>query len=199
MYIGCGQKKLKSPDLYIDYDTHVKEHFKYIDPEALQPLYACSFGKSCWKKFLETNMPNYSYRCKECDEEFEIFHGMTEKPSPCPNCKSEELKKLVSTVAFKVEGGSEKSECHAYTGRHRDLVKKRKGNKNYRDGHRKEVQRQEKIGLADWREEQKQKSAQNMFEKMREEGAKMTNEEKEKLKAEYGIKKGKTNANEIKF
>ena len=144
-------------------------------------------------------MPNYTYRCEDCKDQFECFHGMMENPPPCTSCKSEKIRKIITPVSFKVEGGSEKSEDHAYTGKHRGLVKKRKGNKNYRDGHRKEVNKQEKIGLQDYREEEKMKHSQNMFEKMREEGMKMTAEEKEQIKSEYGIKKGKTNAGEIKF
>jgi putative FmdB family regulatory protein len=144
-------------------------------------------------------MPNYNYRCRNCELEFESFHGMKEKSSPCPDCESEDLKKIIKTVSFKVVGGTETTANHGYTGKHRDLANKRKGNKNYRDGHRKEVSEQEKIGLQDWRAEQQMANAQEQFEKMREEGMKMTPEEKEKLKEEFGIKKGKTKATDIKF
>ena len=144
-------------------------------------------------------MPTYNYICLDCEDIFESFHSMSGSPEPCPSCQSANLKKVITTVAFKVQGGTESMANHGYTGRHRDLVKKRKGNKNYRDGHRSEVQTQEKMGLADWKAEQQMKSAQEQFEKMREEGMKMTTEEKEKLKEEYGIKRGKTKATDVKF
>ena len=134
-------------------------------------------------------MPTYDYRCLECNEIFEVIHGMNEKQDSCELCGSNKIKKLFNAVSFHVVGGTPKSSTHGYTGRHQDLVKRRKGNKDYRDGHRREIQQKEKIGLNSWREEQKMASAQSTFEKMRAEGAKMTKQEKEALKKEYGIKK----------
>lgn len=34
-------------------------------------------------------MPHYQYVCKRCGRELEIFHGMSERRSDCPECKTE--------------------------------------------------------------------------------------------------------------
>lgn len=31
-------------------------------------------------------MPKYSYRCKECDSQYEVWHGMTEEHDECDVC-----------------------------------------------------------------------------------------------------------------
>ena len=31
-------------------------------------------------------MPKYSYRCKDCDSQYEIWHGMTEEHCECNVC-----------------------------------------------------------------------------------------------------------------
>jgi putative FmdB family regulatory protein len=43
-------------------------------------------------------MPNYDYKCDECEEVFETFHGMSEIPEnlECPACKSEKVDKMIS-------------------------------------------------------------------------------------------------------
>lgn len=31
-------------------------------------------------------MPKYSYQCKECDSQYEVWHGMTEEHNECDVC-----------------------------------------------------------------------------------------------------------------
>ena len=31
-------------------------------------------------------MPRYTYQCKACKDEFEVFHGMSEKLESCKEC-----------------------------------------------------------------------------------------------------------------
>jgi len=136
-------------------------------------------------------MPILSYECEGCNHNFEHFHRkVNELLTVCPNCNKPSLKSIIpKSFNFKIPGGTETMSNHGYTGKHKKLVKQRKGNKDYRDGHRSEVQQQERIGLHDYRENEKLKTAQNEFEKMREAGMKMTKEEKEAIKEEFGINK----------
>lgn len=41
-------------------------------------------------------MPIFEYRCKKCNEVFEVLVRSSQKPE-CPNCKSKRLEKLIST------------------------------------------------------------------------------------------------------
>lgn len=41
-------------------------------------------------------MPIFEYRCKKCNEVFEVLVRGSQKPE-CPNCKSKRLEKLIST------------------------------------------------------------------------------------------------------
>lgn len=135
-------------------------------------------------------MPTYDYKCLECDSVFEARHGMNEKHENCDICGSSHIKKLFNAINFHVVGGTEKFGSHGYTGRHGDLVKRMKGDKKYRDGFRKEREQQERKGLAEWKAEQQMAQSQEIFQKMKAEGEKMTKAEKEQIKAEFGIKKG---------
>lgn len=135
-------------------------------------------------------MPTYDYRCLDCDEVFEVRHSMDDKCASCENCGGENVKKLFNAINFHVVGGTERFGTHGYTGRNQDLVKRMKGNKSYRDGFRKERDQQEKKGLAEWKAEQEMAKSQEIFQKMKAEGEKMTKAEKEQIKKEYGIKKG---------
>ena len=40
-------------------------------------------------------MPIFEYRCKKCNEVFEVLVRGSQKPE-CPNCKSKRLEKLIS-------------------------------------------------------------------------------------------------------
>jgi len=135
-------------------------------------------------------MPTYDYRCDDCDEVREIIHRMNDKYETCEICGGKNVTKLFTAINFHVVNGTPNYGNHGYTGKHLDLVKRRKGDKDYRDGYRNELQQQEKKGLAEFRAEQEMKKSQDTFAKMKAEGEKMTKAEKEQIKAEYGIKKG---------
>lgn len=52
-------------------------------------------------------MPTYEYECQDCDERFEIFHPMSEKPrKTCPKCGKDTLKRLLGTGAGIIFKGS---------------------------------------------------------------------------------------------
>jgi putative FmdB family regulatory protein len=53
--------------------------------------------------------PHYDYQCQDCEEIFEVFHGMKEKPKKleCSSCKSEKVDRIISGglgVHFKGSG-----------------------------------------------------------------------------------------------
>jgi putative FmdB family regulatory protein len=135
-------------------------------------------------------MPNYDYRCLDCNEVFEVCHSINDKWEKCNCCESENIKKLISKVSFTVKNGTPNFGAHGYTGRHQDLVKSLKGNKGYREGFNRERDQDAKQGLQDWKAEQAMKKSQDTFQKMKAEGEKMTKAEKEQIKQEFGIKKG---------
>lgn len=135
-------------------------------------------------------MPTYDYKCLDCEKVFEVIHGMDDKYSECNICGSKNIKKLISKVNFYVPGGTQKFSSYGYTGRHQDIVKRMKGDKNYRDGYRKEREQQERKGLSNWKAEREMKNSQEIFQKMKAEGEKMSPAEKQKIKEEFGIKKG---------
>jgi putative FmdB family regulatory protein len=142
-------------------------------------------------------MPIFNYKCNECDTEFEQYHKVSSTSSgECTECKSNSVKRLVSTSNFKIDGGTSSYGVNGYTGKNRDLVKKLNSDKDYREGYRAEVKDQEVIGTEDYKQEYKMKQANNVFEEMRQAGQAMTPKEKEDLKREYGIKKG---MKDIKF
>ena len=49
-------------------------------------------------------MPIYFYECEDCGEKFEILVGVvnSSKKLICPKCKSENLKKLLSTFGVRI-------------------------------------------------------------------------------------------------
>ena len=50
-------------------------------------------------------MPIYEYRCSACEEEFELFQKITDKPGgTCPRCGSTQVKRLVSSTSFTLKG-----------------------------------------------------------------------------------------------
>ena len=51
-------------------------------------------------------MPTYNYVCKKCDHAFEKMQRIVDDPlSICPECKEEELKKvLVASGGFQLKG-----------------------------------------------------------------------------------------------
>ena len=46
-------------------------------------------------------MPIFDYRCKSCSHEFEAFVRNTSKVVACPECRGEDLEKLLSLPAIK--------------------------------------------------------------------------------------------------
>ena len=53
-------------------------------------------------------MPRYTYRCRECDHEFEVFHGMSEKLENCEECSGILFRIPSTTFTTKKIGGNEK-------------------------------------------------------------------------------------------
>ena len=52
-------------------------------------------------------MPTYSYRCENCDHEFDEFQSITAKPlRKCPACSKLRLKRLIGTGAGIIFKGS---------------------------------------------------------------------------------------------
>jgi putative FmdB family regulatory protein len=48
-------------------------------------------------------MPTYDYSCKACEAEFEIFHGISEKPKvSCPKCGSKDTFKMISVCSIAI-------------------------------------------------------------------------------------------------
>ena len=39
-------------------------------------------------------MPKYVYKCEECNEHFEVYHGMSEEQETCIFCSSEDLHRV---------------------------------------------------------------------------------------------------------
>ena len=51
-------------------------------------------------------MPNYNYRCRDCEETFEISHSFKETPTiMCPECKSRNTGKMPSLAGLIVHTG----------------------------------------------------------------------------------------------
>ena len=50
-------------------------------------------------------MPIYEYKCSLCNHQFEILQKINDAPrKKCPECNSNNLRKLVSAAAFKLKG-----------------------------------------------------------------------------------------------
>lgn len=41
-------------------------------------------------------MPTFDYICNKCSKKYESFHWESENPDPCPECGSEDMKRLFS-------------------------------------------------------------------------------------------------------
>lgn len=53
-------------------------------------------------------MPLYKYRCQECGKEFTEIIGISAvdtKDTKCPECKSDNVKRLFGAVKFDLRGG----------------------------------------------------------------------------------------------
>jgi len=49
-------------------------------------------------------MPIHDYHCKACGHDFEALSRPQDPPVACPNCKSQELEKLLSAFAVSSDG-----------------------------------------------------------------------------------------------
>jgi putative FmdB family regulatory protein len=52
-------------------------------------------------------MPIYEFKCKDCDEEFEALVFRSDETVPCPACKGEDIKRLMSACAYTTGGTSD--------------------------------------------------------------------------------------------
>jgi putative FmdB family regulatory protein len=51
-------------------------------------------------------MPIYEFKCEDCDEEFEALVFRSDETVPCPGCKGDHIKRLLSACAYKTGSGS---------------------------------------------------------------------------------------------
>jgi len=50
-------------------------------------------------------MPTYSYKCTECDHQFDTVHSMSaESLKDCPECSQETLRKVIFAPAISFKG-----------------------------------------------------------------------------------------------
>ena len=49
-------------------------------------------------------MPIYEYYCESCDDQFEILVFRSSDPVGCPNCNTENVKRVLSVFGFKSGG-----------------------------------------------------------------------------------------------
>lgn len=47
-------------------------------------------------------MPTYSYTCKDCKENWNVFHGMDEKEEKCAFCSSSEIYKSFRSLESRI-------------------------------------------------------------------------------------------------
>ena len=59
-------------------------------------------------------MPIYEYACGKCGSEFEAEQRITEDPiKTCPECRSRQVKRLISQTSFVLKGGGWYSDLYA--------------------------------------------------------------------------------------
>ena len=58
--------------------------------------------------FMEVPMPKYTFQCRTCNTTFEEKRPFAHAsdPATCPTCDSDNTKKLLNAVSFRVGGGS---------------------------------------------------------------------------------------------
>ena len=50
-------------------------------------------------------MPTYTYKCKDCDHQFDIRQKMSDdRLTDCPECKKETLEKIITQSNFQLKG-----------------------------------------------------------------------------------------------
>ena len=60
-------------------------------------------------KHQKRTMPRYTYRCRVCTHEFEVFHGMSEKLESCEECSGHLFRVPSTTFTTKNTGAIEKT------------------------------------------------------------------------------------------
>lgn len=71
-------------------------------------------------------MPSYDYRCKQCDNVFEVFQRITAEPgATCPACQSEQTQRLISGGTFHLKGGGWYASDYGGSGRSGTATAKR--------------------------------------------------------------------------
>ncbi len=59
-------------------------------------------------------MPIYEYACGRCGYEFEAEQRITDEPlKTCPECRSRQVKRLISQTSFVLKGGGWYSDLYA--------------------------------------------------------------------------------------
>ena len=58
-------------------------------------------------------MPIYEYICKDCDEEFEALVFRSDETVPCPGCKGNDIKRLMSACGFKTGGTADAGDSYS--------------------------------------------------------------------------------------
>jgi putative FmdB family regulatory protein len=67
-------------------------------------------------------MPIFEYRCRGCGHEFESLVLPTTPPPACPECKSADLEKLLSTAAVSTDGSRQ---ANAMKSRRQQIAKRK--------------------------------------------------------------------------
>jgi len=58
-------------------------------------------------------MPIYEYKCEDCNEEFEALVFRRDETVPCPSCKGEDIKRMMSACGFKTGGAADAGESYS--------------------------------------------------------------------------------------
>jgi putative FmdB family regulatory protein len=63
-------------------------------------------------------MPIYSYKCKDCGEQFDLLVGMTAEKAQlkCSKCNSKNIEKVISTFSVGGQRGSSSTGSSCSTG-----------------------------------------------------------------------------------
>mgnify|MGYP003131866956 CR=1 FL=1 len=84
-------------------------------------------------------MPRYTYKCLECEESFDVYHGIFDEHTQCSYCPSKRLKRVPQMPHIRREQVSEGERVGEATKRaieeNREILKKeRKKRVEYKDG-----------------------------------------------------------------
>jgi len=73
-------------------------------------------------------MPTYVFECQDCETQFEEFRKISEydQPASCPNCESDNTKKVITAVGFILKGDGWAGKNHRIEGQMRDKNKRLK-------------------------------------------------------------------------